>query len=147
MQGYLVLENGEIFKGEKIGYDKEVICELAFDTSMVGHVEVFADAKFEGKGLCMTYPLIGNYGSISEEDISKDLSVKAIFIHEMDISKDYITEINLNNLLIKNEIPGLEKINTRELARIIRENGIIKGMIINNIENIEDIVKRIKEGK
>jgi carbamoyl-phosphate synthase small subunit len=54
MKGYLVLENGEIFEGEKIGYDKEAICEVVFNTSMVGYLEVFTDPSYKGQGMCMT---------------------------------------------------------------------------------------------
>lgn len=101
MKGYLVLEDGSIFEGEKIGYDKECICEVVFDTSMVGHLEVLTDPSYKGQGICMTYPLIGNGGTITKKDKAKKISLEAIFIHEM----DELSETNLNDLLLENEIP------------------------------------------
>ena len=145
MKGYLVLENGEIFVGEKIGYDKEVICEIVFDTSMIGHVEVMADKKYESKAICMTYPLIGNYGTVVKEDFEKKLYAKAILVHRLEDTEDYETEITLNNLLIKNEIPGLAGIDTRKLTKAIRDNRSMKGMLTSNIDNIDEITKKIKE--
>ena len=59
MKGYLVLENGEIFEGETIGYQKESICEIVFNTSMTGYLEIFTDPSYAGQGVVMTYPLIG----------------------------------------------------------------------------------------
>lgn len=58
MKGYLVLENGQIFEGDRIGYDKECICEVVFNTSMAGYLEVFTDPSYKGQGMCMSYPLI-----------------------------------------------------------------------------------------
>ena len=145
MKGYLVLENGEIFEGEKIGYDKECLCKITFNTAMVGHTEVLQDNKFKGKGLCMTYPLIGNYGTITQNNSKEKLAVEAVFIQEMDEEKEYKTNVTLNNILIKNEIPGLKNINTRELSKIIRgqEGKEIKGMLTNNIDHIEEIIAKM----
>ena len=145
MKGYLILENGKVFEGEKIGYDKKVTCKITFSTAMVGHTEVFQESKFKGKGLCMTYPLIGNYGTITPDNSKEELAIEAVFIQEMDEEKDYRTEMTLNNLLIKNKVPGLKKINTRELTKIIRnqEGREIKGMLTTNIDNIENIIKNL----
>ena len=62
MVGYLVLENGEIFEGERIGYNSDTVCEVVFNTSMVGYIETLTDPSYYGQGIVMTYPLIGNYG-------------------------------------------------------------------------------------
>ena len=58
MKGYLVLENGEIFEGERIGYDKDTCLEVVFNTSMAGYLKVFTDPSYASQGVVMTYPLI-----------------------------------------------------------------------------------------
>lgn len=58
MKGYLVLENGSIYEGERIGAEKDVISEIVFNTSMTGYLEIFTDPSYAGQGVVMTYPLI-----------------------------------------------------------------------------------------
>lgn len=140
MKGYLVLENGDVFEGEKIGYDKECICEVVFDTSMVGHLEVLTDPSYNGQGVCLTYPLIGNSGTITAKDRSKKISIEAIFIHEM----DELSENSLNILLTENKIPGLTGINTRKLTKVLREKGTMKGMLTSDITELKGIIKKIE---
>ena len=67
MVGYLVLENGEIFEGDRIGYNVDTVCEVVFNTSMVGYIETLTDPSYYGQGIVMTYPLIGNYGVMPED--------------------------------------------------------------------------------
>ena len=71
MKGYLVLENGEIFEGERIGYEKDTCLEVVFNTSMTGYLKIFTDPSYASQGVVMTYPLIGNYGVIPEDMESK----------------------------------------------------------------------------
>lgn len=58
MKGYLVLENGSIYEGERIGAERDVISEIVFNTSMTGYLEIFTDPSYAGQGVVMTYPLI-----------------------------------------------------------------------------------------
>ena len=58
MKGYLVLENGSIYEGERIGANKDIISEIVFNTSMTGYLEIFTDPSYAGQGVVMTYPLI-----------------------------------------------------------------------------------------
>ena len=62
MKAFLILEDGTVFEGTHIGADKEVISEIVFNTSMAGYLEVLTDPSYAGQAVCMTYPLIGNYG-------------------------------------------------------------------------------------
>lgn len=67
MKATLILENGQTFVGASIGSAEERICEMVFNTSMVGYQEILTDPSYAGQGVVMTYPLIGNYG-VNEED-------------------------------------------------------------------------------
>jgi carbamoyl-phosphate synthase small subunit len=64
---YLVLEDGSIFEGNARGAFRETACEVVFNTSMTGYLEVLTDPSYAGQGIVMTYTMIGMYG-ISRED-------------------------------------------------------------------------------
>ena len=148
MIGYLVLENGEVFEGERIGYIKDTICEVVFNTSMTGYPEVFTDPSYCGQGMCMTYPLIGNYGIIPEDYESKKMWMSAIFIHELaPLPSNFRTQKTLSEFLVENEVPGLTKINTRKLTKILRNHGTMKGMLTDDITDIDKIIEKIKNEK
>ena len=70
MKAYLILEDGNVFEGESVGANKEVVSEFVFNTSMTGYVEVLTDPSYAGQSVVMTYPLIGNYGVCLEDQES-----------------------------------------------------------------------------
>ena len=67
MKAFLILEDGTVFEGTHIGADREIISEIVFNTSMAGYLEVLTDPSYAGQAVCMTYPLIGNYGVCRED--------------------------------------------------------------------------------
>ena len=145
-KGYLVLENGEIFEGERIGFNKDTCLEVVFNTSMAGYLKVFTDPSYASQGVVMTYPLIGNYGVIPEDTESKKVWVNAVFVHELaEVSSNFRREKELNEYLVENEVPGLKNINTRKLTKILRNSGTMRGKVTSDISNIENIKKEIKE--
>ena len=145
MVGYLVLENGEVFEGERIGVTMDTACEVVFNTGMAGYIETFTDPSYAGQGIVMTYPLIGNYGVIPEDTESDRIWVKAVFIHELaDFESNFRTKYNLDKFLRDYKIPGLTNINTRKLTKILRDAGTMKGYVTSSINNIDEIMERIK---
>ena len=58
----LVLEDGRTFHGASFGAEGETFGEMVFNTSMTGYQEILTDPSYAGQIVCMTYPLIGNYG-------------------------------------------------------------------------------------
>ena len=148
MVGYLVLENGEIFEGERIGFNTDTVCEVVFNTSMVGYIEAFTDPSYVGQGIVMAYPLIGNYGVMPEDYESEKIWAKAVFIHEMaEFENNFRAKFNLEKFLRDYKIPGLTNINTRKLVRMLRDVGTMKGYVTSNISNLEEIMEKIKEYK
>ena len=146
MKGYLVLENGEVFEGERIGVIKDTACEVVFNTAMVGYIENFTDPSYEGQGLVMTYPLIGNYGIIKEDIESTKIWAKAIFVHELaQFESNFRTNGTLESFLIENDIPGLKGVNTRKLTKVLRDKGTMKGYLTSDISNMKEIEKKIQE--
>ena len=145
MTGYLILENGEVFEGERIGAHKDVICEVVFNTSMAGYLEIFTDPSYAGQGVVLTYPLIGNYGAITKDKESRKAWVEAVFLHELaPVESNFRSEMNLNEYLLENDIPGLQGINTRKLTKILRKSGTMKGMLTDNIDKKEEMIQSLK---
>lgn len=148
MKGYLVLENGQIFEGEKIGSDKETACEVVFNTGMAGYIETFTDPSYAGQGIVMTYPLIGNYGIIKQDSESSRIWAKAVIIHKLaEHESNFRTEGTLESFLIENDIPGLKNVNTRKLTKILRDSGTMKGYITTDITHLSKIHGEIEKYK
>lgn len=148
MKGYLVLENGDIFEGERFGANVDTTCEVVFNTGMAGYIETFTDPSYYGQGIVMTYPLIGNYGIIYEDEESTRVWAKAIFIHELaENESNFRTDESLESFLKSNKIPGLKNVNTRKLTRTLRDKGTMKGKLVSDISNMSEILKEIKEYK
>ena len=83
MKAFLILEDGHVFKGTSIGSTREVISEIVFNTSMTGYLEVMTDPSYAGQAVCMTYPLIGNYGICYEDQESRKPWIDGFIVREM----------------------------------------------------------------
>ena len=91
MKAFLILEDGTVFEGMQIGADKEVISEIVFNTSMAGYLEVLTDPSYAGQAVCMTYPLIGNYG-ICKDDMSLQNHILTVSLSENYLGISAISE-------------------------------------------------------
>ena len=146
----LRLENGMEFKGFSFGYSKSVSGEVVFSTVMEGYPEQLTDAAYCGKILCLTYPLIGNYGVPSDELLANGLSknLESDRIHAkglvvFDYCEDYSNweaVESLDSWMKREQIPGIYGIDTRELAKILRDNGPMKAVIIPDSVEAEPFV-------
>ena len=81
MKAFLILEDGHVFTGTSIGSTREVISEIVFNTSMTGYLEVMTDPSYAGQAVCMTYPLIGNYGICYEDQESGHGSMVLLYVN------------------------------------------------------------------
>ncbi|MDP4093688.1 MAG: carbamoyl phosphate synthase small subunit [Bacillota bacterium] len=130
MKAVLALEDGSIFRGESFGTEGEIIGEIVFNTGMTGYQEVLTDPSYCGQIVTMTYPLIGNYG-INKEDIeSAHPQVRGFIVREVCTTpSNWRSMESLNEYLKRNNIIGLQGIDTRALTRILRDKGTMKGII------------------
>lgn len=145
MKAFLILEDGTVFEGKHIGADKDVVSEIVFNTSMAGYTEVFTDPSYAGQSVCMTYPLIGNYGVCLDDMESDKIWVDAVIVRELShIPSNFRCDMSIQEFLEKYDIPGIEGIDTRKLVRILREKGTMNGFITTN-ENLkfEDVKDRL----
>ncbi|MBQ3797761.1 MAG: carbamoyl phosphate synthase small subunit [Butyrivibrio sp.] len=136
MKARLILEDGTVFTGKHIGADKDVVSEIVFNTSMAGYTEVFTDPSYAGQAVCMTYPLIGNYGVCLNDMESEKPWVDAIIVRELSrVASNFRCDMTLQDFMDKYEIPGIEGIDTRALVRHLRDKGTMNGYITTN-ENL-----------
>ena len=148
MKAYLILEDGTVFEGEHIGAEKEVISEIVFNTSMAGYPEVLTDPSYAGQAVCMTYPLIGNYGVCRADLESGRAWPDAFIVREMSrVASNFRCDVTLPEYLAEQGIPGLQGIDTRALTRILRERGTMNGCITTKEykgAELEKLLKRVK---
>ena len=131
MKAFLLLEDGTVFEGNSFGMEGKVIGEVVFNTGMTGYQEVLTDPSYCGQIVCMTYPLIGNYGVNIDDIESSKPQVKGFIVREVCKTPSNWRSIeDLNDYLKRNNIIGLEGIDTRALTRILRDNGTMRGTII-----------------
>lgn len=130
---YLILENGEIFKGKRFGAKQDAVGEIVFTTGMTGYLETITDPSYYGQIIIHTFPLIGNYGVIPADFESKTVGAAAVIVKEWCREpSNFRCEGTLDNFLKEHNIPGLYGIDTRALTKIIREYGTLNGIITTN---------------
>ncbi|MGI0012750.1 MAG: glutamine-hydrolyzing carbamoyl-phosphate synthase small subunit, partial [Nitrososphaera sp.] len=136
----LTLEDGNIFDGIGFGYPSMIAGEVVFNTGMVGYTETLTDPSYRGQILCLTYPLVGNYGvpSFDVKDEyglpkffeSEKIQAKALLIHDLsDIASHWSCVKTLDQWLYEEKIPGIYGIDTRELTKKLRVRGVMLGAV------------------
>ena len=132
-KGYLVLSNGSVYEGRRIGADRDSVGELVFTTGMTGYLETLTDPSYCGQIVMHTFPLIGNYGVISP-DFEGKTAVKGYVVRELcDTPSNFRSEGELEKFLTENNIPGIAGVDTREITRIIREEGVMNAAICSEV--------------
>ena len=126
----LILEDGSEFYGYNFGADGDRIVEVVFNTSMVGYQEILSDPSYTGQAVVMTYPLMGNYG-MCEADYETDRpTVSAMIVREYnDEPSNFRAVETLEQVMLRYDIVGMAGVDTRQLARHIREKGTCKALI------------------
>ena len=142
----IVLEDGEEYLGYGFGSDKEAICEIVFNTSMVGYQEIISDPSYTYQMVVMTYPLIGNYGITDEDYETKQPTIGGIIVREYnDLPSNFRYTKTLSEYLEENDIPGISGIDTRKLTRSIRDKGSRKVIITDINTSKKDALEKLKK--
>ena len=146
MRRKLVLEDGHVFQGEGFGSNEEKVAELVFNTSMVGYQEILSDPSYCSQFVCMTYPLIGNYGLTDEDYESKNIFMSGFIVKEYnDLPSNFRYTKTLDEVMEENHVVGISSIDTRELVRLIRDKGSMKALICDIDKPLEECQKVIAE--
>ena len=126
----IILEDGQEYYGYGFGAHDEKVCEIVFNTSMVGYQEILSDPSYTYQAVVMTYPLIGNYG-MADDDYERDMpTLGALIVREYnDEPSNFRSTATLSEVMKKFSIPGIYGIDTRKLNRSIRDFGSRKVLI------------------
>ena len=143
MTALLALEDGRVFRGESFGAVGTAAGEICFNTSMSGYQEILTDPSYRGQIVAMTYPEIGNYG-VNELDVeSGSPHVRGFVIEELSpVPSNWRSTETLHDYLKKNNIPGIQGIDTRALTRHLRTRGAMRACLTTEIVDEAEAVRR-----
>ena len=144
MKAILALEDGTIYEGTALGKAGKSYGEVVFNTGMTGYQEILTDPSYSGQIVCLTYPMIGNYG-INEEDLeSSRVQVEGFIVREAArIPSNWRCGQTLDEFLKARNVVAIEGIDTRALTRKLREYGVMMGAISTE-ETAAEALQRIK---
>jgi carbamoyl-phosphate synthase small subunit len=144
----LALADGRVFRGRALGWRGAAAGEMVFTTTMTGYQEVCTDPSFRGQIVCMTYPLIGNYGMIPDVDESREPWIAGLVVREAcDEPSNWRSTGGLDDYLKRWEIPAISGLDTRSLTRHIRSVGDIRAVLVHDAEDLGDdeLVERARQ--
>lgn len=143
-KAYLVLGNGRVFEGEAFGACCEATGEIIFNTSCVGYIETLTDPSYAGQIILQTFPLMGNYGIIEEDFVGK-CTAKGLVVREWcDTPSNFRSEYDIDKFLKDNGVAAICGVDTREITRIIREEGTMNASICFSIPADTDAINTYK---
>lgn len=144
MKAILALEDGTIFEGQSLGAPGRTFGEIVFNTGMTGYQEILTDPSYAGQIVCLTYPLIGNYG-INEEDFeSRQVQVEGFIVREAaDTPSNWRAQRTLDAFLKEKQIVGIQRVDTRALTRRLRVQGVMMGAISTD-DSPEELITRVR---
>jgi carbamoyl-phosphate synthase small subunit len=135
----LALADGRVFRGSSFGAAVDAQGEVVFTTTMVGYQEVTTDPSFRGQIVCMTYPLIGNYGIHPGADESRQPWVAGLIVREHSDSPSHVGSTGtIHDYLREHGIPGISGVDTRALTLHIREVGDTRAAIIHDAAGVSE---------
>ena len=141
----LALEDGRVFHGRSWGAAGESTGEMVFNTSMTGYQEVLTDPSYAGQIVCMTYPLIGNYGVNSEDGESSRPWVEGFVVREFSrVASNWRFESTLDDYLKSWNIVAIDHLDTRALVRHIRDKGAMRACLSTIDANAESVTEKAR---
>jgi carbamoyl-phosphate synthase small subunit len=144
VKAILVLSDGTVFEGESIGAPGRALGEVVFDTTMVGYQQCLTDPSFRAQILTFTYPLIGNYGSNSEDFESSRCQAAGIVVRELCREpSNFRSKFGLESFLKEHGVIGIAGVDTRALTRRLRTAGVMMGAISTD-ETAAEVLARIE---
>jgi carbamoyl-phosphate synthase small subunit len=142
----LALSDGTIVHGQAVGHDGITGGELCFNTSMTGYQEIFTDPSYYGQLMMMTYPHIGNYGTMPRDDEARKVMVAGIITRAFSWEfSNPMADRSLQQYLVDNEITGISGVDTRMLVRHVREKGVMNAVISSTEMDEEKLVQMAKD--
>ncbi|MBO4783462.1 MAG: glutamine-hydrolyzing carbamoyl-phosphate synthase small subunit [Lachnospiraceae bacterium] len=144
----IILEDGVEYYGYAFGDTEDKLCEIVFNTSMVGYQEIISDPSYTYQAVVMTYPLIGNYGMASEDYETVIPTIGGLIVREInDEPSNFRSERSVDEVLKAFKIPGIYGVDTRKITRSIRDLGSRKVLITNMSTSLEEGLEIIKNNE
>jgi carbamoyl-phosphate synthase small subunit len=141
----LALADGRVFRGEACGAVGEAHGEVVFNTAMTGYQEILTDPSYRGQLVCMTYPLIGNYGINPEDAESRQPWVNGLIVKEAcPYPSNWRGRMRLADYMRAHGIVGIQEIDTRALTRHLRDHGAQQGLISTEESDARRLVERVR---
>ena len=135
----VVLADGSVYRGHAFGATVDAAGEIVFTTTMVGYQEVCTDPSFRGQIVCMTYPLIGNYGVNDVDDESRQPWIAGLVVREAARQPShFLATGTIDDYLKRHGIPGVSGIDTRRLTRHIRSVGDMRAVLVSDAAALSD---------
>ena len=142
----LVLADGTIFPGNGFGSNETVIAEVMFNTGMTGYQEILTDPSYYNQMVVMTYPMIGNYGINHDDCESLSHGASALIVKEYcEVPSNWRSVKSLDEFLKERNSPGLCDVDTRALTIKIREEGAVRGIIVDANVSDEDALAKLND--
>ena len=131
--GFLLLEDGTLFRGRIVGGRETplpAVAEVVFTTNMTGYQEVFTDPSYRGQIVVMTAPQIGNYGINAEDPESAAPQIAGVVVRELSATySNWRATGGLATWLAASQVPIIQDVDTRRLTRHLRSVGVMRGVI------------------
>lgn len=143
-KAYLILEDGHVFEGYSFGAECKGIGELVFNTQAVGYIETLTNPAYYGQIVMQTFPMIGNYG-VMEEDFAGKCALGGYVVREYcEKPSNFRSQYDLDTFLKNNNIPAICGVDTRQITKILRENGTMNACICSEIPKDFEEIKNFK---
>lgn len=144
----IILEDGSQYFGYAFGDTCDRVCEIVFNTSMVGYQEILSDPSYTYQAVVMTYPLIGNYGMADDDYETKTPTIGALIVREYnDEPSNFRSKATLSEIMRKYQIPGIYGLDTRKLTRSIRDKGSRRVLITSASVSKEEGLRILRESE
>ena len=142
----IILEDGGEYYGYGFGDGSDRVCELVFNTSMVGYQEIVSDPSYTDQAVVMTYPLIGNYGVCDDDYETNTPTIGALIVREYnDMPSNFRSTATLGEVMKQYRIPGLCGVDTRRLTRSIRDRGSRRALLTGADTPVEQALRILRQ--
>ena len=136
----LVLEDGHVLWGAGCGATGTAVGEICFNTAMTGYEEILTDPSYAGQIITFTFPHIGNVGTNATDRERAHPAARGFVLRTaITAASNFRSEHHLDAWAKTEGLIGLTGVDTRRLARSIRDNGAPKGVICHPADGCFDL--------
>ena len=135
--GFVLLEDGVVFRGRSVGAPGIAFGEAVFTTAMTGYQEVVTDPSYAEQIVCFTAPMVGNYGVSPDRSESDRVHARAVVMRRA-AGEDW------PGWLARHGVVALEGVDTRSLVLHLRESGAMRAAAAAGEASISHVLERVR---